>query len=505
MKKFIAALLAALMLFSFAACTKTAEAPPAKESEGTEKTEAELVPPKDHSLVALKSENYEITNGMLSFFYLSGFYNVYSGYGSYFSSMGFDKSKPLSEQNYAEDMTWHDYFLDMTLADARNFLYFAEAAKEAGYDFGDLDAKVDKQIETTIKDTSVTIEQYLVKMFGSALDVDDLRSALELQICALDYYNSLTEKAESQITEKVCQEHYDRNTLTYSKADFISYTINANTSNTQDTEGAYAQAEADAKALLAQAEAEGVDGFKSWVSDYMTAKNKASSTPMEEDALKSQIDKILEGTKGASYTEGEELAEWAFAKDRAVGDCKLTDNGSGSYAVTVLTALPYRDESATKDVCHILIDPADYESEANAYGKAEEVLAQWKAGEATMESFEALSGEYNADGACLYENVRLGEMVEPFENWVFDSSRKTGDTGIVETDYGYHIMYFVGEGLPQWQLEISNELVGEAVSGIMTEYTEKYSKLVTENQENIDKLPDTIPQSAFESESINEY
>ena len=33
----------------------------------------------------------------------------------------------------------------------------------------------------------------------------------------------------------------------------------------------------------------------------------------------------------------------------------------------------------------------------------------------------------------------------PFEDWCYDSSRKTGDTGIVETTYGYHVMYFVGD------------------------------------------------------------
>ena len=37
-------------------------------------------------------------------------------------------------------------------------------------------------------------------------------------------------------------------------------------------------------------------------------------------------------------------------------------------------------------------------------------------------------------------------MVKPFQDWSLDESRQTGDTGIVKTDYGYHIMYFVGLG-----------------------------------------------------------
>ena len=35
-------------------------------------------------------------------------------------------------------------------------------------------------------------------------------------------------------------------------------------------------------------------------------------------------------------------------------------------------------------------------------------------------------------------------MVAAFNDWCFDAARKTGDTAIVETEYGCHVMYFVG-------------------------------------------------------------
>ena len=35
-------------------------------------------------------------------------------------------------------------------------------------------------------------------------------------------------------------------------------------------------------------------------------------------------------------------------------------------------------------------------------------------------------------------------MADTFNDWCFDSSRQAGDTGIVETTYGYHVMYFSG-------------------------------------------------------------
>ena len=36
-------------------------------------------------------------------------------------------------------------------------------------------------------------------------------------------------------------------------------------------------------------------------------------------------------------------------------------------------------------------------------------------------------------------------MVENFENLCYDENRKARDGEIIETDYGYHIMYFVGD------------------------------------------------------------
>ena len=43
----------------------------------------------------------------------------------------------------------------------------------------------------------------------------------------------------------------------------------------------------------------------------------------------------------------------------------------------------------------------------------------------------------------LYEDVYEGQMVKPFEEWIFDGSRQAGDTGLVKSQFGYHVMYFV--------------------------------------------------------------
>ena len=137
-----------------------------------------------------------------------------------------------------------------------------------------------------------------------------------------------------------------------------------------------------------------------------------------------------------------------------------------------------------KNVRHILVTPehnheegeahedgetASEEELAAAKAAAEEILAQWQAGEATEESFAALANEKSSDGdgttGGLYENVYPGQMVTNFNDWTYDAARKTGDTGIVESEYGYHVMYFVGDSdLTYRDYQITNSLKNEELS-----------------------------------------
>ncbi len=87
--------------------------------------------------------------------------------------------------------------------------------------------------------------------------------------------------------------------------------------------------------------------------------------------------------------------------------------------------------------------------------KAQAILDQWLAGEKTEESFAALANEYSEDAGSntnggLYQQVYEGQMVVNFNDWCFDESRQYADTGLVQSDYGYHIMFFVGSEL-QWK------------------------------------------------------
>ena len=132
------------------------------------------------------------------------------------------------------------------------------------------------------------------------------------------------------------------------------------------------------------------------------------------------------------------------------------------------------------DVRHILISPkgGDAATEADwaaAEKKADEVLADWLRTNPTEDGFAVMAEAYSEDPGSasnggLYTGVYKGQMVEPFENWCFEEGRKHGDYGIVKTNYGFHIMYFVDSefawvltAVEDMKVELGNEFLAASL------------------------------------------
>ena len=71
-------------------------------------------------------------------------------------------------------------------------------------------------------------------------------------------------------------------------------------------------------------------------------------------------------------------------------------------------------------------------------------------------------------------------MVSEFNDWIFDPSRRTGDSDIVETSYGYHIIYFIGEGLPRWRADVETDLISEKYTALYNDLVQKYTITTSE-------------------------
>ena len=112
---------------------------------------------------------------------------------------------------------------------------------------------------------------------------------------------------------------------------------------------------------------------------------------------------------------------------------------------------------------------------------ANDILDQWLAGDATEESFANMANENSSDPGSntnggLYENVYPGQMVETFNDWCFADGRQPGDYGIVKTDYGYHIIFFVGAGDEiYWFQTAKEDYLSDLAVKIQDEITAKYT------------------------------
>jgi parvulin-like peptidyl-prolyl isomerase len=95
------------------------------------------------------------------------------------------------------------------------------------------------------------------------------------------------------------------------------------------------------------------------------------------------------------------------------------------------------------------------------------------------ETFKTLAAMYNEDTGSkdnngLYEHGYRGQMVETFDLWCFDAARQPGDIGLVKTDYGYHLIYFIGEGDSYYPTKVSSTIRSEAYASWIEELTSQY-------------------------------
>ena len=190
-------------------------------------------------------------------------------------------------------------------------------------------------------------------------------------------------------------------------------------------------------------------------------------------------------TSSIELTE-EEIAAYFQANAESYAQQGVTED---SIYVDVRHILIMPESTTAEDGTSTVTDEAWTASEA----EAQSILDQWLAGDKTEESFAALANEFTHDGndanydgepdGGLYTDVYVGQMVAEFENWCFDAARQVGDTGLVKTTYGWHVMYFVGSK-PVWKSTAENDLMNERVAALGEEINAKnpltvdYSKIL---------------------------
>lgn len=81
---------------------------------------------------------------------------------------------------------------------------------------------------------------------------------------------------------------------------------------------------------------------------------------------------------------------------------------------------------------------------------AQLLLKKWQSDSKHSEATFAELARNNSDdpGSAInggaYRNIRKGQLMDILDAWCFDASRQPGDTTILRSKYGYHIVYFCG-------------------------------------------------------------
>ena len=181
------------------------------------------------------------------------------------------------------------------------------------------------------------------------------------------------------------------------------------------------------------------------------------------NALKNNITKVLKVVDGG-YKDETEVEKWFFAEKEekdadkfflSAREEKEIFTSEESDVVIFVKEVPTYNDKLTKNVGHILVSVASDATEeetAKAKEKADNILKEFKGLEQTKENFKALAEKYTDDSGILYYNVKTGQMVTEFNDWIFDEARNEGDTDVVKTTYGYHVMFFLGNGVQEWEL-----------------------------------------------------
>ena len=470
--------------------------------------------------VAAKSDNFEFRKPIVSFL----FNNTYTNRQEYAAYQGLDVTKNLKEQYYNEEqgITWFDVFMDETKLYLQQILVLCEAAKEDGVELDktDLDnIEITMQnIKSSAQSIGMEFDDYILSVFGEGITEEMIRDYAKMTALANKYYTQVYNGYT--YTDAEYEKYFEENKTSYQYADFLQYNFSfAPSGDASVDEAAQKAAKEKAKAYADNlSQCHTAEEFKKYIKDYLTKNpslvSSSTGSELSGDELTVAIDAELDhiAYEKYAYEVTSNAGKWIFDLSRKNLDTTVIENAN-SYTVLMVTKTAYRDETVTKNVRHILFTPDSYKSDsaatddaanAAALAKANEVYDSWKAGEQTEEAFAALASQFSDDTGSkakggLYEDVTEGQMVAEFNDWLFDSQRKPGDTGIVKTTYGYHIMYFVGDGDPAWQLSVDTVMRKTDFEETYQSFAEKYTI------EYIDEVLNSIQEMEAEETSAITY
>ena len=464
-------------------------------------------------------------------YYYQQIYSNYASQAQQYAQYGIsgipgmmDYSTVPSEQKYngedaegkGDDYMWSDYLRDKTNEFLQQYITLGKEAKAANIT---LSEDEQKEIDETIKSireqaasSDYSLNAYLRLYYGRGVNEKILREAMELETLSSKLIEQKSDELARNYTDEQLEAKYqkDQNTSNVLTARMFQFTPETpdypkDATDAQKKElDEKAKKETKAKADAMLGKVTGEESFKEQA--------LANASKDQKDDYKKDEATLMKNTAVTQFSQiSDDAVKWAASAKK--GDKKVFETDAGCYVVYIVEAA-HRDASETVDVRHILFK-VDSEAEdqakakADAKKKAEDALAEWQKGDKTEESFAALATEKTEDTGSqstggLYERVYKGQMVKAFENWCFDAARKAGDTGIVESDYGYHVMYFIQKNdEPLWKLKIRDALSSEDAKTYTDELLKKDENKIELKGNKVQKVIDDLMAKMKKNQALN--
>ena len=433
---------------------------------------------REKNTVALTVGEHKINNVEMNYYFIDAVNNFHSQYGSYAAMFGLDTTTPLNQQVLDEETgrTWADDFLESAQSSAQSAYAAADAAEAAGFT---LPQETLDQLEQYGSNLDLyarlygfsDADAYVKAMYGNGASKKSYMDYYTRNVLASAYqteYRANFTFSDDEIAARDAEEPTAYNSYSYHQ--YYLATSKFLTGGTTDENGSTTYSDAEQAAAEAAAEA---------AAKSLTGDEIGSVEDLDAAIAALSINAGATGAASTAYTDtlsasvGSTIADWVKNSARKAGDktyiasTSTTTSEDGTQATKVNGYYVVYFEGTSKNtfplvnVRHILVKyeggttdsngQTTYsdEEKAAAMTAAQEILDTWKKGEATEDSFAALAAEKTGDEGSkdnggLYEDIYPGQMVTAFNDWCFDDSRKVGDTGIVETEYGCHVMYFSG-------------------------------------------------------------
>jgi len=426
------------------------------------------------NMTAAVANGHKLTPAMMNYYYVASYQELQQYLGSIM-----DGETPLSEQEFSgeEFDTWADYIIDYAAAAAARAYAIYDEAVANGYTLSESGkSSINNELEMVKLYASMNGFQspsaMLAYQYGTGCNMKSYEEYLHVQTLINEYSSSI--QSEMTYTDDEIHDYYEENSDAFDSATYRCFSITPSMLGEEKGEAGQKACE-----LAAQAMAEASRG------DELAFMNEALSLVPADQAETYDPDT---NTYYENYTYAncpDSIRDWIADESRQNGDTTYIANGENGYQVVYF--IRHEDLSyQMPNVRHILIGFTNSTDEANVAeteAEAQRVLDEYLAGEQTEEAFAELAKTYsddNAEEGGLYENVAPGTMVEAFDGWIYDSSRQTGDTGLVETEYGFHVMYFAGYGRSYLDYTVENTMRSSDFSDWTSEITADATHTVNE-------------------------